>query len=1069
MRTAIPHKKTSRWWLAGRLLVCASALATAGAPDLPLGAQAPARQLVVFGNDEYAPLSYLDGDVPKGLDVDLVRAVSAAMERELRLELMDWNVARERVLRGEADALIDLARDDERNGQWEFAEPIITHDFGLFVRDTEVAIRSADDLVGRRVGAARGGLSFEFLRARGGVDLTPISGSSEGFDLLRSGDIDAIAGDTWVLAYTAQRRGIAGVARAGEPFITRRSGLAVRKGRGELVAEMNRAIRTLEADGTLSRIRNEWRPQEVLFVSRERVRYYVTTTIAAFVLLIVGALALWIWMLKRQIRQRRAVEAALTENQERLGMALSSAEMGTWSWTPAAGSGTRDAGMNEMLGLAPVESAVGWQEWFAPVHEEDRAATEAQFERAIAGGEAFSSQYRIVRPDGGVRWLHSQGKPLHGGSSGGVSSVTGVAFDATDLTLAEAALRGSEEKFYKAFNSSPDCIGIQDLDSLLFLEVNQRFEAMSGYTRGELIGSNLLELGVADISLRKEVMRQLEATGSLRNAEFDFRHKNGSIRTALISAELMTLNGRRCALYVARDVTDQKRLEAHLRRASEINKLFVSELDPQALYAAITQSLSGVVDVDYAGLVLNDRGSNEIQLQAQTFYDGRGILVSRQAVGAGTALAQAALGRGDVTVFGVDDLTSLGEPVAPILAEGLRSVCCVPLGGRRGSLGVLVVGSRRESAFSGSDVEVLRQLSTFVGIAIENAQTHEEVTRLKNQLAEEKLYLEEEIRVDHNFRDIVGSSPALKRVLQEIETVARTDSTVLLLGETGTGKELLARAVHELSVRKDHTFVRVNAAALPATLLESELFGYERGAFTGAVASRIGRFELAHRGTLFLDEVGDIPVELQPKLLRAIQEREFERLGGTHSQRVDVRLIAATNRDLEAMVKEGTFRSDLFYRLNVFPIRVPALRERPEDIPLLVRHFVRMFSLKMKRQIDTIPASTMTALQQWHWPGNVRELANLIERAVIVSTGRVLQVQLPDPIPLAEVPVPGRPPAAPPVRPTLADAERETILRALREANGIIAGEAGAAARLGMKRTTLQSKMRKLGIRRPSF
>jgi formate hydrogenlyase transcriptional activator len=294
---------------------------------------------------------------------------------------------------------------------------------------------------------------------------------------------------------------------------------------------------------------------------------------------------------------------------------------------------------------------------------------------------------------------------------------------------------------------------------------------------------------------------------------------------------------------------------------------------------------------------------------------------------------------------------------------------------------------------------------------------------------------------------------------------------VLLLGETGTGKELLARALHELSPRRPRTFVRINAAAIPATLLESELFGYERGAFTGAVGSKIGRFELANHGTLFLDEVGDLPLELQPKLLRVLQEREFERLGATRVTRVDVRLIAATNRSLESMAAEGTFRSDLFYRLNVFPIVVPPLRERPEDIPLLVRHFVRRFSQKLKRHIESVPVSTMDALQRWHWPGNIRELENVIERAVIISTGPVLQVSMPEmpAAPEPTAPVPALPPIEREVSPTFADAERESILRALREANGVIAGESGAAARLGLKRTTLHSKMRKLGIRRMPF
>ncbi|HUI42320.1 MAG TPA: sigma 54-interacting transcriptional regulator, partial [Terriglobia bacterium] len=310
----------------------------------------------------------------------------------------------------------------------------------------------------------------------------------------------------------------------------------------------------------------------------------------------------------------------------------------------------------------------------------------------------------------------------------------------------------------------------------------------------------------------------------------------------------------------------------------------------------------------------------------------------------------------------------------------------------------------------------------------------------------------------HNFEEIVGESPALKRILKQLETVAPTDATVLLQGETGTGKEVFARAIHNLSRRRDRTFVKVNCAAIPAGLLESELFGHEKGAFTGAIAQRPGRFELAHQGTLFLDEVGDIPLELQPKLLRALQEREFERLGGTKTLRVDVRLIAATNRSLVQMVADGQFRSDLFYRLNVFPVQAPPLRERRDDIPMLVSYFVQKYALRMEKKIESVSSEALQALTDYPWPGNIRELENFIERAVILSRGPVLQVSLADLRPGADTSA-GSPP-------TLAAAEREHISRVLKETGGVIGGPRGAAARLGLKRTTLQSKMRKLGVSR---
>jgi formate hydrogenlyase transcriptional activator len=332
---------------------------------------------------------------------------------------------------------------------------------------------------------------------------------------------------------------------------------------------------------------------------------------------------------------------------------------------------------------------------------------------------------------------------------------------------------------------------------------------------------------------------------------------------------------------------------------------------------------------------------------------------------------------------------------------------------------------------------------------------YREIEELKEKLAQEKLYLEDEIRGEMDFEGIVGQSSALRHVLQLVETVAGSDSTVLLLGETGTGKELIARAIHERSRRKDRTFVKTNCAAIPTGLLESELFGHEKGAFTGAISQKVGRLELADRGTLFLDEVGDIPVEIQPKLLRALQEREFERLGSVHTKRVDIRLLAATNRDLAKMVQDGQFRSDLFYRLNVFPIRIPPLRERPEDIPLLVHYFTQKHARRMEKQIETIPAGAMTKLMQWHWPGNIRELENLVERAVILTRRTALQ------FPMEEVNNgAGRPAAA-----ESGAGEREEIVRILREANGRVGGPEGAAARLGLKRTTLISRMKKLGIR----
>ena len=344
---------------------------------------------------------------------------------------------------------------------------------------------------------------------------------------------------------------------------------------------------------------------------------------------------------------------------------------------------------------------------------------------------------------------------------------------------------------------------------------------------------------------------------------------------------------------------------------------------------------------------------------------------------------------------------------------------------------------------------------------VSNSLTYQELTEMKERLATEKLYLEDEICLNQNIGDMIGEAPAFRDVLRDIQTVAPTDANVLITGETGTGKELVARAIHGLGGRSKGSFIKVNCAAIPASLLESELFGHEKGSFTGAVAQKIGRFEMAHHGTLFLDEIGELPLELQAKLLRAIQDQEFERVGGSRTIRTDARLVAATNRDLKAMVEENRFRADLYYRLHVFPLHVPPLRQRREDIPLLTRYFVQKHAHQMSRNIDTIPTSVLDALTNYHWPGNIRELQNVLERSVILTNGRALQVPITELIGRAgPTPLNGRSPAEP------SNTERTRILKALEEAKGVIGGPDGAAARLGLKRTTLQSRIRKYEISR---
>src|SRR5712692_6106471 len=463
-----------------------------------------------------------------------------------------------------------------------------------------------------------------------------------------------------------------------------------------------------------------------------------------------------------------------------------------------------------------------------------------------------------------------------------------------------------------------------------------------------------------------------------------------------------------------------------LRLLLDVTNQVVSNLELRDLLRAISQDVRRVMQCDYAGLSLPDAENKQLRLYALDFPEGKGffheeLVYSIEGSPSGTAF------RTMKPLTLQSPFTAwLDSPIAQIaVREGLKSVCCLPLISRNRAVGVLVLGRLRDDAFSQSDISFLSQIANQIALAVENALAYREIRELKEQLSKEKLYLEDEIRTEMNFAQIIGNSASLRRVLKHVETVAPTDSTVLIYGETGTGKELIARGIHDLSPRRSKPFVKLNCAAIPTGLLESELFGHEKGAFTGAIAQRIGRFEVANGGTIFLDEVGEIPLELQTKLLRVLQEREFERLGSSRTLRTDARLIAATNRDLGAMVEEQKFRADLFYRLNVFPVHIPPLRERQDDIPLLVRHFVQQFARRMGKAVDTISTETMNALVRYHWPGNIRELQNLVERAVILSTGPILKVPLHD----LQVQQPAQ--AAARKIESLEDAERRHILEAL--------------------------------------
>jgi formate hydrogenlyase transcriptional activator len=509
--------------------------------------------------------------------------------------------------------------------------------------------------------------------------------------------------------------------------------------------------------------------------------------------------------------------------------------------------------------------------------------------------------------------------------------------------------------------------------------------------------------------------------------------------------------------YLARQALLHER--DRMRVLFEITNALVSKLPMEELLAAVSEQLNRVVAHDFAVLTLLDKATGEVHLNGLHSpggieFEPEETSCSPQGLPSGEALAS-----GSPIVTAGLDFERFPSPLYRKYADlGFRSNCSIPLVSGNGTSGTLELARKSCEPFTRDEVDLLVQVARQIAIATENALAYRELSDLKNKLATEKLYLEDEIRFDQNVGSMIGEGPAFQAVMRGIQVVAPTDATVLIQGDTGTGKELVARALHDLSKRSKQSFIKVNCAAIPATLLESELFGHEKGSFTGAFAQKIGRFELAHQGTLFLDEVGEIPLELQSKLLRAIQEQELERLGGNRTIRVDVRFIAATNRNLKQMVDEGEFRSDLYYRLHVFPLMVPPLRERREDIPLLIRYFTQKHARRMNRSIESIPSAAIDALADYDWPGNIRELQNLIERSVILSPGRVLQVVLPE---TAKSSTPS-PRSSRPIE----TGERERIFEALRAADGRVAGPSGAAARLGLRRTTLQSRMKKLGIER---
>lgn len=650
-------------------------------------------------------------------------------------------------------------------------------------------------------------------------------------------------------------------------------------------------------------------------------------------------------------------------------------------------------------------------------------------------------------------------------------------FESSSLENAFLEAFAESEHLLKVYFSASR-VGLCILDAdFRYLAINNALAEMNGMPAADHLGKTVREmLGDFAEVIEPQLKHVLATAQPVMNIEISFMLHNRTEPGHWIEHYIPI---KHCAGKVAQigvvavEITEQKRLEETLRSVSqklrdekkrvqvmsEVGRILAAKLDMQQAFPKISAHLRRVLRQEYAALALHDEQSGKLVRQALDFPLGKNVAVGAE-IGRVEGLGGKALAQRSSLIFSGEQMQRFEPGIAASLrAEGLKSLCCVPLIRHMHPLGVLVLGSTRTDAFETEDLILLNQVAAQLAVALENSRIAREVKKLRTQLELEKGYLQGDIPAQLHFDEIIGRSPALKEMLDRVGVVAASDATVLLLGETGTGKGLIARAIHRTSNRKERAFITLNCAAIPTGLLESELFGHEKGAFTGAVSQKIGRLELADKGTLFLDEIGEIPLDLQPKLLRVLQDHEFERLGGMRTIKVDLRLIAATNRDLAKSVAEREFRSDLFYRLNVFPIRIPSLRERREDIPLLIRNFVRKFAAAMDRGIETIPAETMHTLVNWHWPGNVRELENFMERSVILTDGTALRA------PLAEF----RVETSMSAEQSLEGTEREHIIRVLRETQGIISGPKGAAKRLRLKRTTLQSKMHRLGITRADY
>ena len=771
------------------------------------------------------------------------------------------------------------------------------------------------------------------------------------------------------------------------------------------------------------------------------------------------------------LSKKRSGRRAVGEDKLWLRQVIDTIPVQIWS---GASDGTLDfvnAGWRTELGLGLGD--VQGERWQRLLHPDDLDRVLEAWCESVTSGRPFAEELRIRRGEGQYRWLLMRGVPLR--EDGRIIRWFGANCDIEDQKQAEAALRKSEERWRSVFENTR--IGVALLDaSLHILDANEAYQKMMGYTADEL--RSMTAMDVTNEQDRPSLKLVVDEMMSGKRDHFDVEkrnlQKNGDSIWVRVNGSSFGSGEARLWVAMVADISERKRLHVQLHRERDrlrllldLNTQFISKLELPDFFVALAMGLRRVDGWESAAILLPEPSTNNLRL-----YLAEGIVAPSVKVGTLIPLEPTIAGKvyksGQAEMFRFGDLAAehrQTEWYQDIVRAGLKVGCALPLVQNGRVLGVLVLGTGRDQESATHDLSFLQELANLIAMSLSNALRYDQLIESHEKLVDARNWIEDQIRTEFSFETIVGASKAIKEVLKQVDTVAPTDSAVLILGETGTGKELVARAICERSLRHDKGFIKVDCAAIPGPLMESELFGHEKGAFTGATRQRLGRFEIADKGTLFLDEVGEIPLELQPKLLRVLQDRTFERLGSNRTRQVDVRIIAATHRNLEELVDRGQFRQDLYYRLKVFPITIPPLRERPEDIPPLVKHYLAKYAQRTKKQILTIPAHAMEVFTRYPWPGNVRELQHFLERSVILSPGSVLQAPLRELEEAArkEPPLPGKRPAR---NRTMEEIERQSILQALRDSNWVVGGPHGAAAKLGLKRTTLASRMESLGISR---